>query len=92
MAVAYFRSWAPRGFWQSFQLPGMEASILFCFLFLFLWAAGPGAWSLEELLRPSVKGARVRTRPVEDRHEGRTWLATIAVLVALTAAPCRRNG
>src|SRR5207249_8126126 len=51
MAVAYFRSWAPRGFWQSFALPGMEASILFCFLYLFLWAAGPGAWSLDGLWR-----------------------------------------
>jgi putative oxidoreductase len=51
MAVAYFRSWAPRGFWQSFQQPGMEASILFCFLYLFLWAAGPGAWSLDGLWR-----------------------------------------
>jgi len=47
MAVAYFRSWAPRGFWQSFEQAGMEASILFCFLFLFFWAAGPGAWSLD---------------------------------------------
>jgi putative oxidoreductase len=47
MAVAYFRSWAPRGFWPSFAQAGMEASILFCFLFLFLWAAGPGAWSLD---------------------------------------------
>jgi len=46
MAVAYFRSWAPRGFWQSFTQPGMEASILFCYLFLFLCAAGSGAWSL----------------------------------------------
>jgi len=49
MAVAYFRSWAPRGFWESFQQPGMEASILFCYLFLFLCAAGPGAWSLDAL-------------------------------------------
>jgi putative oxidoreductase len=47
MAVAYFRSWAPRGFWPSFAQAGMEASILFCFLFLFFWAAGPGAWSLD---------------------------------------------
>ena len=47
MAVAYFRNWAPRGFWASFALPGMEASILFCFLFLFLSSAGPGAWSLD---------------------------------------------
>jgi putative oxidoreductase len=47
MAVAYFRSWAPRGFWASFEQAGMEASILFCFLFLFFWAAGPGAWSVD---------------------------------------------
>lgn len=66
MAVAYFRSWAPRGFWQSFTLPGMEASILFCYLFLFLCAAGPGAWSLGDLLRRRARnGARVRLA-----HEG----------------------
>lgn len=66
MAVAYFRSWAPRGFWQSFTLPGMEASILFCYLFLFLCAAGPGAWSVDELWRRRArKGARVRLA-----HEG----------------------
>jgi len=57
MAVAYFRSWAPRGFWASFEQPGMEASILFSFLFLFLWASGPGAWSLDQLL------GRRRPRP-----------------------------
>ena len=66
MAVAYFRSWAPRGFWQSFQLPGMEASILFCFLFLFLCAAGSGAWSLKDLLR---RRARDDAR-VGLAHEG----------------------
>lgn len=66
MAVAYFRSWAPRGFWQSFTLPGMEASILLCYLFLFLCAAGPGAWSVDELLRRRARnGARVRLA-----HEG----------------------
>jgi putative oxidoreductase len=47
MAVAYFRTWAPRGFWRSFEQAGMEASILFCFLFLFFWATGPGAWCLD---------------------------------------------
>ena len=56
MAVAYFRSWAPRGFWASFSEPGMEASILFCFLFLFFCAAGAGVWSLDAL----IKGARAR--------------------------------
>jgi len=58
MAVAYFRSWAPRGFWPSFQEPGMEASILFCFLFLLLWAAGPGKWSLDALARASFRQSR----------------------------------
>jgi putative oxidoreductase len=66
MAVAYFRSWAPRGFWQSFTQPGMEASILFCYLFLLLCAAGPGAWSLgHQLRRRARNGARVKLA-----HEG----------------------
>lgn len=59
MAVAYFRNWAPRGFWESFQQPGMEASILFCFLFLFFCAAGPGAWSLDALWRRGSPAGRV---------------------------------
>ena len=50
MAVAYFRNWAPRGFWESFQQAGMEASILFCYFFLFLSARGAGAWSLDAIL------------------------------------------
>ena len=47
MAVAYFVSHAPNGFWDSFRTPNQEASILNCFLFLLLWATGPGAWSLD---------------------------------------------
>ena len=66
MAVAYFRSWAPRGFWQSFTQPGMEASILFCYLFLFLCAAGPGAWSLGDLLRRRSRSGA----PVKLAHSG----------------------
>jgi putative oxidoreductase len=50
MAVAYFMTYAPRGLWESFVLPTMEAAILNCFLFLFFWAAGPGAWSLDGLI------------------------------------------
>jgi len=47
MAVAYFMNHAPEGFWGSFLEPNQEAAILNCFLFLFLWAAGPGAWSVD---------------------------------------------
>jgi putative oxidoreductase len=77
MAVAYFRSWAPRGFWQSFQLAGMEASILFCYLFLMFWAAGPGAWSLDGLWRRR----RDQKRGGSTMKAQRTALATIAALL-----------
>ena len=49
MAVAYFKSHAPRGFWPA--LNGGEPAVLFCFVFLYLAAAGGGAWSLDRLRR-----------------------------------------
>jgi putative oxidoreductase len=49
MAVAYFRSHAPEGFWP--LLNRGEAAVLFCFLFLYLAAAGAGPWSLDARLR-----------------------------------------
>jgi putative oxidoreductase len=51
MAFAYFLSHAPFGFWGSFAEPNQEAAILFCFLFLFFWAKGAGAWSLDAVLQ-----------------------------------------
>jgi len=57
MAFAYFINHWPERFWGSFVEPNQEAAILNCFLFLFLWAAGPGVWSLD--------GARHRRR---NRH------------------------
>jgi putative oxidoreductase len=46
MAVAYFMVHAPQGF---FPLVNQgESAVLFCFIFLYLVAAGPGAWSLDE--------------------------------------------
>src|SRR6185503_17335135 len=45
MAVAYFRSWAPRGFFPIAN--GGEEATLFAFLFLWLWTAGAGAWSID---------------------------------------------
>jgi putative oxidoreductase len=50
MAVAYFMAHAPQGFWPVVN-QGV-AAILFCFLFLYLSAAGPGPWSLDALRRP----------------------------------------
>lgn len=49
MAVAYFRTHAPRGFWTIQN--GGELAVLFCFLFLFLAAMGGGDYSLDALVR-----------------------------------------
>jgi putative oxidoreductase len=49
MAVAYFTAWAPRGFWPINN--GGEEAALFCFIFLWLFTAGPGPWSLDHVLR-----------------------------------------
>ncbi len=45
MAAAYFMAHAPRGFFP--VLNGGEAAILYCFLFLYLAAAGGGTWSVD---------------------------------------------
>jgi len=45
MAVAYFHSHAPQNFHPI--LNGGEAAILFCFIFLYIAAAGPGPWSID---------------------------------------------
>jgi putative oxidoreductase len=47
MAVAYFLAHAPRSFWPI--LNGGEPAVLFCFIFLYFAAAGPGPWSLDAL-------------------------------------------
>ena len=49
MAVAYFHVHAPRGFWTI--LNGGELAVLYCFIFLYLAAAGPGPVSLDHLFR-----------------------------------------
>ena len=49
MAVAYFRSWAPRGLFPIAN--GGEEATLFAFIFLWLWTAGGGAWSVDEWWR-----------------------------------------
>ena len=48
MAVAYFQAHAPRGPWPI--LNGGESAALFCFIFLYLFAAGAGPYSLDAAL------------------------------------------
>ena len=49
MAVAYFRVHFHRGFWPIRN--GGELAVLYCFIFLYLFTAGPGPWSLDKLFR-----------------------------------------
>jgi putative oxidoreductase len=47
MAVAYFMVHFPQGFYPAQN--GGEPALLYCFIFLFLACAGPGAWSVDGL-------------------------------------------
>ena len=49
MAVAYFVGHAGRGFWP--VLNQGAPAVLFCFVWLYISAAGPGPWSLDAILR-----------------------------------------
>jgi putative oxidoreductase len=55
MAVAYFMMHFPQGFWPAVNKG--EAAILYCFIFLYLAAAGAGAWSIDSA---RMKGAPIR--------------------------------
>jgi len=48
MAAAYFMMHFPKSFWPAVNMG--EAAVLYCFVFLYLAAAGPGAWSLDRVL------------------------------------------
>lgn len=49
MAVAYFMAHAPQNF---FPVNNMgDAAILYCFIFLYLFFAGPGVWSVDSSRR-----------------------------------------
>ena len=49
MAVAYFLAHAPQGFFPAQNMG--DAAVLFCFVFLYIAAAGAGPWSLDAILR-----------------------------------------
>jgi putative oxidoreductase len=48
MAVAYFMSHAPRGFFP--LVNGGQGAILFCFVFLYIAFAGGGPWSFDRVV------------------------------------------
>jgi putative oxidoreductase len=49
MAVAYFQAHAPRSLWPI--LNGGEPALLFCFIFLYLFATGAGPFSVDAAWR-----------------------------------------
>jgi len=49
MAVAYFMSHWPEG-WLPLLNDG-DLAVLYCFVFLYLWVAGPGPWSVDAYWR-----------------------------------------
>jgi putative oxidoreductase len=51
MAAAYFMAHAPKNFFP--LLNGGDAAILYCFLFLLLFVAGPGRWAIDRSLGES---------------------------------------
>ena len=61
MAVAYWMFHAPQSTFPSVN--GGDAAILFCFVFLYIAAAGPGPWSADA----SLRGRRTRVTEIDDR-------------------------
>jgi putative oxidoreductase len=49
MAVAYFKAHFPKAFWPIEN--GGELAALYCFVFLYIAARGPGIWSLDRMFR-----------------------------------------
>lgn len=57
MAVAYFQSHAPDGFWPI--LNRGELAALFCFVFFYFSARGAGPWSVDGVLENRRRSARM---------------------------------
>ena len=55
MAIAYFMFHLPKGVYPAMN--GGDAALLFCFIFLYLAAAGGGAWSLDNAMGKGAQTA-----------------------------------
>src|SRR5215469_14358052 len=77
MAVAYFRSWAPRGFFPIQN--GGEEAVLFCYVYLWLVTAGAGPWSLDSVIqRGSANNGFIKTKLASWEPYARSILRIIA--------------
>jgi putative oxidoreductase len=56
MAVAYFMNHASKGFWPILNFG--ELAVLYCFVFLYLSANGPGPWSIDYLWGRNVSESK----------------------------------
>ena len=61
MAVAYFMAHFPKN-WLPI-LNGGDLAVLFCFVFFYLWLAGPGPWSIDAMIRGAAR-AREAQHPL----------------------------
>ena len=53
MAVAYFMAHFPKN-WLPI-VNGGDLAVLFCFVFFYLWLAGPGPWSIDAMIRGATR-------------------------------------
>jgi putative oxidoreductase len=64
LAVAYFLSHAPQGFWPI--LNRGELAALYSFVFLYLAVAGGGSWSIDRLLQRSNRRSHAALAQTND--------------------------
>jgi putative oxidoreductase len=63
IAIGYFLFHFPQSFWPIVNQG--EAAILYCFIFLYLAAAGPGAWSVDGARQRSGSDSRLAGGPAK---------------------------
>jgi putative oxidoreductase len=57
MAVGYFMAHAPKNFFP--MINGGDAAILYCFIFLLFFVAGPGRWSVDAMTGTYLRRGRL---------------------------------